>query len=338
MIDKPHVITILVLALVPGLFWLWYFYRKDNLQPEPKRYVIRAFVAGMIAVLPASLLEVAGASAMRHFIAPGLWQLFIIFFLVVGPVEEFMKYAAVRLSVWRLPEFDEVMDGLIYGIAGALGFATVENFLYYQNYFQQYGWQIIIQRNLFSTLGHVYFSALWGYALGVARLDPGRGSGIIWRGLIAAAFLHGLYDILLQPETMHVLLNILNQLLAIMVGTHLKLETLSVFPIIILLVLMGIHLHRRLSSARLAYFDNDSLTTVVKHCLYCTEWVPVWSRYCQVCGAYLAHTGAPPPFLCGHCRRVVQPGDRFCCGCGRRLVTGTRIVDNLAAPVHAKLR
>ena len=50
--------------------------------------------------------------------------------LLVGFIQELLKYAAVRYSVFPLPEFDEWTDGILYGTAAGLGFATVLNIQY----------------------------------------------------------------------------------------------------------------------------------------------------------------------------------------------------------------
>ena len=45
---------------------------------------------------------------------------------IVGPVEEFSKFLAVRLGAYRSLRFDEPGDGLVYA-AASLGFASIEN-------------------------------------------------------------------------------------------------------------------------------------------------------------------------------------------------------------------
>jgi RsiW-degrading membrane proteinase PrsW (M82 family) len=35
----------LVLGFAPGVYWLWYFYRRDELEPEPKKLIIRAVLS-----------------------------------------------------------------------------------------------------------------------------------------------------------------------------------------------------------------------------------------------------------------------------------------------------
>jgi RsiW-degrading membrane proteinase PrsW (M82 family) len=47
--------------------------------------------------------------------------------LVVGFTQEFLKYAAVRFSIFNSSEFDQRVDGVIYGTAAGIGYATLLN-------------------------------------------------------------------------------------------------------------------------------------------------------------------------------------------------------------------
>ena len=54
-----------VLGLAPGLFWLWLIYRGNKYRPEPKRLVIRTFLFGMAATIPAiTFVESASDSSL----------------------------------------------------------------------------------------------------------------------------------------------------------------------------------------------------------------------------------------------------------------------------------
>ena len=123
------------------------------------------------------------------------YHLFLVSFVVVGPIEELCKYAAVRFSVYRSAEFNEPLDGLVYSSAAALGFASLENvFFTIQN-----GPAVMLVRAPLSTLGHVFFAAMWGYSLGVHRLGIAR-RGTVGRGLFASMFLHGLFNFVLLTQ------------------------------------------------------------------------------------------------------------------------------------------
>ena len=88
-------------------------------------------------------------------------------FLWVGIVEEFFKYLAVRLTVYRSKEFNEVMDGMIYMVSAALGFAATENV----GYMLGFGYAVAFPRAILSYLAHISFSAILGFYMGKAKIE-----------------------------------------------------------------------------------------------------------------------------------------------------------------------
>lgn len=186
------VFLVALASVLPGLLWVWFFYRYDRYEPEPKRLIYRTFVYGILAVLPAALLE----TPVRPFLERpmSLWGMFLVAFLGIGLVEEATKVFAVYRSVYHNPEFDEVLDGIIYAATAGLGFAALETFLY----INRFGLGVAPARALLTTLAHASFTGLAGYHLGLAKLGPvERSRARIVRGILIAAFLHGLYDFLI---------------------------------------------------------------------------------------------------------------------------------------------
>ncbi|HON77034.1 MAG TPA: PrsW family glutamic-type intramembrane protease [Spirochaetota bacterium] len=199
-----HLDTVGVLALsfAPGVFWLWFFYRRDRLEPEPKSLVIKMFFLGMALVLPAIALE-------RPF--SGRTILLLVFAAPV--IEEALKFAAVRLTIYRHREFDEPMDGIVYAVAVALGFASLENAYFiltsylapqlaleYSNPVWAFGmvWKLYLIRAFLTVPGHALWSALWGYALGLAKMKMvPNGRVAAAKGLALSWVLHGLFNMML---------------------------------------------------------------------------------------------------------------------------------------------
>lgn len=187
-------LTFAALALGPGLFWLWFFYRKDHLHPEPRALVAHAFLFGMLAVIPAAIIEAVADAIIPFTHARNILTLFIGTIFVVGPTEELLKYAVVRWRIYSRPEFDEPVDGVVYAAAAALGFATLENVFYALSF----GVGVMLVRGPVSTLAHVLFAAPWGYALGLAKqVPPAEGAARIRTGLIVAMLGHGAFDFFL---------------------------------------------------------------------------------------------------------------------------------------------
>jgi RsiW-degrading membrane proteinase PrsW (M82 family) len=179
-----------IAVVCAGLF-LWAFYREDRHEHEPIWMVALALGWGALAIVPALWLEgrllPAGLSGEDPLKMRVLGLL-----LVVGPVEEFCKFAGVRFYIWRHSQFNEPMDGIIYAAAAATGFALVENF-----YFMVDQPAAILGRGPAGTLAHILFAGFWGSALGWARFcSPWRGRGLIALGLLWGSLSHGLFDLL----------------------------------------------------------------------------------------------------------------------------------------------
>lgn len=186
------ILWLVVLAFAPGIFWLWYVYQKDRWEPEPRALVVKTFLWGIACALPAALLEV-----------PFAWSVVFLIVIAAPVIEEYAKYFVVSRTVYRQIEFNEPMDGIVYSAAAALGFASLENFLYLvmaqgQNMLTP----VFLGRALFSVPGHVLFSTIWGAALGRAKFvsDPVRQRALIHGGLVTAMAAHGLFNLLAMFE------------------------------------------------------------------------------------------------------------------------------------------
>src|SRR5215471_10804816 len=118
---------------IPALLLMWIVDRLDAKRPEPRSTRRLVVLVGMLSVIPALILELAISGLTAGRIEPSTltyqgssFQAFI----VAAGVEEACKIAMVYWVVWRRPEFDERMDGIVYASRGGLGFALVENVMY----------------------------------------------------------------------------------------------------------------------------------------------------------------------------------------------------------------
>ncbi len=194
-------LILLLIALSPGVFLVWYFQHRDKYQPEPKKLIIRVYLLGALMVIPAFIVETILEpifAATPHKIL----NAFLLSFILIAPTEELLKYIVVRKWVYNKTEFDEVMDGIVYCVASTLGFATVENILYVFNY----GIGTGILRAFLSVPGHAFFGALMGYYLGRAKLNPPQEGRLIFLGIWWAILAHGFFDFLLLTRTVLVVL------------------------------------------------------------------------------------------------------------------------------------
>ncbi len=219
----------LLLPIVPGIVWMWILYRTDIYEPEPPGKVLATFILGVASIIPAFALErlaglaypfleaierasIASLASARDALPVALGC-----FLVIGPAEELAKFAAVRLFIYRDPEFDEPLDGIIYSSAAALGFASLENVLYVIDFTHGLSirWAALGVRSFLALPGHVIFGATWGYALGRRKFSP---SYPVWSRVALAAGLHGLYDfVLIYPPTRPLILLFMSIMVPVLV-------------------------------------------------------------------------------------------------------------------------
>jgi RsiW-degrading membrane proteinase PrsW (M82 family) len=189
---------LILLSFGPGLIWLWFFYRQDR-RPEPSHLIGKTFLWGTIFVLPAAAVESLYGKLISQ--PPNLVVLFLISVLGVGLVEEAAKLGALWAGAGRRAEFDEPVDGIIYAITAALGFAALENMLYGV----RFGTGVIPARALITLLAHASFSGIAGFWLSRARFEKSS----LWPGLALASLLHGSYNFLLAsklPNTLALIL------------------------------------------------------------------------------------------------------------------------------------
>jgi RsiW-degrading membrane proteinase PrsW (M82 family) len=188
------VIFALIFSLLVALFWLKNFRKMDKYEKEPERLVFFAFLAGVLAIIPSVLLE--SLLPFRDSESSSILRNVFLSFLWVGMVEESFKYLAIRVTVYRSKEFNEVMDGMIYMVSAALGFAATENV----GYMLGFGFSVGFLRAILSYLAHISFSAILGYYMGRAKIEGQK--NLTWRGFGLAISLHWLYDAFLVAGTL----------------------------------------------------------------------------------------------------------------------------------------
>lgn len=188
-------LTYVFFGTLPGLIWLLHYLRKD-VNPEPKRMILKVFFFGMLITLPAVFSEIAIADLTKKIsFFPFLVFIFNIF-LGVALVEELLKFLVVKKAVLKSPEFDEPVDAMIYMIVSGLGFATAENilvlFLLRSGFNQMF--EISLLRFLGATFLHALASAIIGFFIGLTFFDKTHRRKLILTGMVLAVMLHGLYN------------------------------------------------------------------------------------------------------------------------------------------------
>ncbi|MBI5878595.1 MAG: PrsW family intramembrane metalloprotease [Chloroflexi bacterium] len=127
-LDQTALIVIgLFLAIVPTGLWLWYFYRQDRLEPEPKTKIAGVFLLALLLTDAVGLRIVGPLFNVSQWAVINRTTSLLANILIFGFTFETIKYVAIRAIVYATDEFDERMDGVVYGTTAGLGVATLLN-------------------------------------------------------------------------------------------------------------------------------------------------------------------------------------------------------------------
>jgi RsiW-degrading membrane proteinase PrsW (M82 family) len=180
----PLVALVCALACLPTTaFGLFVVRRMDRNEKEPWRLVLVAAAWG--AIVATSLVvwaETVWEISAQQSLVPGPGLDASLAFMA-GIIEELAKgVAVVLLYLIMRDDFDDVVDGIVYGAAVGLGFNFMESVSYMTNLYsifspegygataagvQWYGRQVL---GLF--FGHATYTAFIGAGLGIARQLP----------------------------------------------------------------------------------------------------------------------------------------------------------------------
>ena len=204
----PGVAIVCALACLPTTaFGLFVIRRIDRNEKEPWRLVLVSAAWGAIV---ATSLVIWGES---------FWEAIAVRTLVPGPgldaarafsaglLEELGKGTAVLLLFLVMrSEFDDVVDGIVYGAAVGLGFNFMETLTYMTNLYSIFspegtgaidaGFQWYARQVLGLFLGHATYTAFVGAGIGIARQLPSRRRKVIAivTGFLVAIAAHFSWD------------------------------------------------------------------------------------------------------------------------------------------------
>lgn len=198
------IIVFSLVATLPALVWLIFFMRED-IHPEPRRLIAYSFFIGALATAPALLVQLG----LKHFLSGNapVWS-----FLLFALTEEIFKFLAAYYAVSKSPFFDEPIDAMIYMIAVAAGFATVENVLITLSSLNELTafsvintTNVVLLRFIGATLLHVLSSSIVGYAWSKSVAEETH-FGFIVKGLVFATLIHTIFNYIISSQSSNNLL------------------------------------------------------------------------------------------------------------------------------------
>ena len=123
---NDHQYTLLI-TILPSLVIIAFFIFSDRFK-EPPPLVMKVFLLGVLICFPAGYLN----GLMYDIFYDGSLFSEDLTSSFLGPAwtEEILKFFILYRYVLREKEFNEPMDGIVYGVVASLGFATYENYDY----------------------------------------------------------------------------------------------------------------------------------------------------------------------------------------------------------------
>ena len=152
----------LLITILPSLLIVAFFVKSDRF-PEPTSQIIKIFMFGVFLCIPAFLIN----TELSYIYAnTDIDEALISSFLSAAPVEEVLKFTVLYSLVYKMKDFNEPIDGIVYGVTVSLGFATLENIYYVyflSDYFDTTSQSLAVLRSFSAIPAHGIFGATMGY-------------------------------------------------------------------------------------------------------------------------------------------------------------------------------
>ena len=151
----------LLITIVPSLLIILFFVKSDQF-PEPNNQILKIFFYGILLCIPAFIIN----TVLGTFFANAGFNELLLSLLSAAPVEEILKFIVLYYLVYKMKDFNEPIDGIVYGVTVSLGFATLENIYYVyvlSDYYNVSSQSLAILRSFSTIPAHGIFGATMGY-------------------------------------------------------------------------------------------------------------------------------------------------------------------------------
>lgn len=205
-----------ILALVPAIVYVTFILWLDRYEHEPASLLFFAFFWGaVVAIVFSYIFNSLVAAGLASVIGDGAAEA-TSSFLAAPPIEEGFKAVALFILVLLFrDEFDNTLDGIVYGSIVGIGFAMTENIVYFGRMYAEGGLRdlalIVVLRAVLGGFGHALYTGTLGAAVGFARETQNNFLKVIMpiAGYCAAMAQHAAWNLfagvvipaLVPPET-----------------------------------------------------------------------------------------------------------------------------------------
>ena len=190
--------TGLVGALLILAFWIVFILWVDVYETEKLKHILFALCLGSgFSMLATPLYDfyfvTLGWELNGSYLNDLLYSIF-----AIGVIEETIKIIPFLILLRFTNIINESMDYIVYASVCALGFAFMENLMY----FHQAGLDDVLSRSVSATILHMALTSFVAYGLmyGKYKGDINYSAGYFVFAFIAACFIHGFYDFWLLSD------------------------------------------------------------------------------------------------------------------------------------------
>jgi protease PrsW len=185
----------------PLLALLIYFYLIYKFRKNPYPLLFQSFIWGAFSiVLVLTVQYLANYFGLDKLV--NLRRILFYALVVVAFFSEFGKFFLLRVFLYNKDSFRTPVDGIIYSVMIALGFATMNNVFYFVDLPHL---EVNATNALSAGPANLIFGVLMGFFLGMGRLRHIRFIDAM-TGLMAAVLFHALYSFCLMTKDNRLLL------------------------------------------------------------------------------------------------------------------------------------
>jgi len=190
--------SLLLVTILPSILIILFFVNSDKFK-EPKSEIIKVFIFGILITIPAYILNTFLGDFWYN--NTKVSQNLISSFLTAAPVEEGLKLSILYYFVYKMKDFNEPVDGIVYGVTASLGFATLENIYYVYllaDHFQTTSMALAVVRSFSAVPAHAVFGIFMGYFFMKYSFIK-KGDNLFF-AFIVPFVLHGCYNLFIASN------------------------------------------------------------------------------------------------------------------------------------------
>lgn len=184
---------VLIVTALPCLLFIALIHYFARHKEGSSLLRLKLLGAGFIAPVAATFIELITFRLCDYF--PDELVIPARAFLGIAVVEEGLKLAVILMIANKRAYFNELIDGPIYAITAAMGFALLENILYVLG--SQTPMTIALMRSITAVPLHALAGGFMGLAIARKKIES---THRITGAFLIAVLIHGFYDWFLMDE------------------------------------------------------------------------------------------------------------------------------------------